>query len=117
MATFASESAAAARPRPPLMGLGRLRKRDRQQGRASNGLRRDRRRSSLSYGVMVIDMGVHQLSGLPQKVNLVQVCAEVPHSVYVMHHCHIPNMHRRWGALCLLQRSLYDAAFWACCFK
>lgn len=32
-----------------------------------------RRRSSLSYGVMVIDMGVHQLSGLPQKVNLVQV--------------------------------------------
>jgi hypothetical protein len=27
----------------------------------------------LSYGVMVIDMGVHQLSGLPQKVNLIQV--------------------------------------------
>eukprot|EP00775_Hariotina_reticulata_P002698 gene2698-2998_t len=32
-----------------------------------------RRRSSLSYGVMVIDMGVHQLSGLPNKVNLTQV--------------------------------------------
>jgi hypothetical protein len=25
------------------------------------------------YGVMVIDMGVHQLSGLVQKVNLTQV--------------------------------------------
>jgi hypothetical protein len=32
-----------------------------------------RRRSSLMYGVMVIDMGVHQLSGLVQKVNLTQV--------------------------------------------
>jgi hypothetical protein len=32
-----------------------------------------RRRSSLSYGVMVIGMGVHQLSGLPQKVNLILV--------------------------------------------
>jgi hypothetical protein len=32
-----------------------------------------RRRSRLSYGLLVIDMGVHQLSGLPQKVNLIQV--------------------------------------------
>jgi hypothetical protein len=35
---------------------------------------RGRRRSSLSYGVMVLDMGVHHLSGLQQKASLVQVC-------------------------------------------
>lgn len=29
------------------------------------------------YGVMVIDMGVHQLSGLLQKVNLTQVCVSL----------------------------------------
>lgn len=58
------------------MGLGRSRKQDRQAVPAvRQGLLRERRRSSLSYGVTVIDMGVHQLSGLPQKLNLVQVCS------------------------------------------
>jgi hypothetical protein len=42
-------------------------------GRRSEEWGGARRRISLSYGVMVIDMGVHQLSGLPQKVNLIQV--------------------------------------------
>jgi hypothetical protein len=61
-------------------GLGQRRKGgDRRQAGSANvdpsgrrtGVRR--RRSSLMYGVMVIDMGVHQLSGLVQKVNLTQV--------------------------------------------
>lgn len=34
---------------------------------------RSRRRSSLSFSVMVIDMGVHELSNLSQPVNLIQV--------------------------------------------
>ena len=32
-----------------------------------------RRRSSLCYGVMVIDMGVHELSGLEEPINVMQV--------------------------------------------
>lgn len=55
-----------------LLGLGKGGKGRRPRRKGENGAA-VRRRSSLSYGVMVIDMGVHQLSGLPQKVNLVQV--------------------------------------------
>ena len=63
--------------RSGVQGLGR-RRRGAQGKRGSEALDRSthvsrRRRSSLMYGVMVIDMGVHQLSGLGQKVNLTQV--------------------------------------------
>jgi len=51
-------------------GLGRP---GRRNGNGAVEMKTMRRRSSLSYGVMVIDMGVHQLSGLPNKVNLTQV--------------------------------------------
>lgn len=73
MATFTPEHTTVTSPRASLTGLGRLGKRQRQRAYAAKGLHRDRRRSSLSYGIMVIDMGVHQLSELAQKIDLVQV--------------------------------------------
>jgi len=61
--------------RSAVQGLGRKRGRSKQgsgsEDRSAHTSRR--RRSSLMYGVMVIDMGVHQLSGLVQKINLTQV--------------------------------------------
>lgn len=50
-----------------LLHLGRTEPRERRQSR---------RRSSLSYGVMVIDMGVHELSGITNPINLVQVSTD-----------------------------------------